>query len=380
MKMFEQLLAEWYHVELTDEECNGVLKPLLATRVSNNDTVWGPNEWMYQMQSFPVSEGMRLAMLALSWKIALAYKDKNNDRALEWLVFWESLHHVRAEYSKRSGSDEYLLLVRYAVVPTHTNEEFHQWSDWLVHVAQSNIREGRGLTPLVSLMAYYPWLDAMARACPEHFDAFESAIEGTFTAREPATFYSQIQWVVWSLRNRHPNEAYDSNSLLHRLFSEHSLAQLACFWKTAQQPPSSELLPGHIPKIWQRPLFAGCDITDIEAPEWQHAWIEVISTKEWAKRLSFWVTMVRVRRTKCNPPWLARVLEDHPSECLFFETMYSWMSQMPPFIEPTLNAGNVNTFDGDSLKYEYDLARALWSLYNSDARLDVLPLPALDSN
>lgn len=380
MKTFGQLIADWYKVELTDAELNGVFKPLLGTKVSSQDAVWGPTEWMYQMQSFPVSEGMRYAMLALCWKIAVAYKDSHNENALAWLLFWESLHHIRAEYSKRTGSDEYVLLVRYSFVPEHTPDELSQWTEWLVGMAKDNIGAGRGLSSLVSLMAYYPWLDAMAQASSHHYGAFESAIESTFSDRRPETFYSQLQWVVWCLHNRHPNEAYDNSSLLHRLFSEHSLAQLACFWKNNPQNLTDDLLPKHIPKIWQRPLFAGCDITDIETPEWQDAWIEAISTKEWAKRLSFWVTMVRVRRTKCNPPWLARVVQDHPAECLFFDTMHSWMSQMPPFIEPILNASNVDTFDGDSLQYEYDLARALWSLYNNDTGIDVLPLPSLDGS
>lgn len=378
MGTFQQSVFSWYGISIPDEETRGLFKPLASMRSLGGEEPWGPTQWMYWMQSMPVSEDTRLAMLAFSWRVAFALKDLRPSQALPWLSLWESLHHTRAEYSKRSGIDEYTLVAKYDFVPSHLKDQIEIWGPWLAQLAVDKATSGASFVPLVPFMAYYPWLDAMATSCPQACKLIEDAIEETFEDSQPTIFYTQHQWVVWCLRNRHPNDTYDSRSLMHRLFSEHTFLQLACFWYAGEKKHPRSLMPADIPKVWQRPLFAGSDITDMENPDWQQAWVEVISMPHWARRLSFWVAMVKVRRTKTTPAWLDRVLQEHPTEWRFFERMHSWMSQMPPYVEPTLNHANMTTFRADSLDYEYNLARALWVMYNNNESVETFPLPNLD--
>lgn len=378
MRMFQQSVRDWYSIDTSDHDVNGIFKPLSAMRSMNDELAWSCASWMHWMQGVPVAENVRLAMQELSWRVSLALRDRQPQEALEWLAFWETLHHTRAQYSKRSGCDEYELFTRLDYVPQHTAQELDTWQEWFSQTALQRVQAQQDFVQLVPFFGYYPWLNAIALSCPAACHFIENAIEATFTDYPLGTQYAQLQWIVWSIRNRHPNEAYDNHSLMHRLFDQHSLLQLACFWYNGQTNHPACLLPNDIPKVWQRPLFAGSDITDAESPEWQQAWIDVIATPHWARRLSFWVTLVRVRRTKSTPLWLEDVVREHPEEWHFFETMHSWMSQMPPYLEPILSKSNMEHFHAVCLNYEYEFAHALWKMYNNDERIEVLPLPMLE--
>lgn len=378
MRMFQQSVRDWYSIDTSDHDVNGIFKPLSAMRSMNDELAWSCASWMHWMQGVPVAENVRLAMQELSWRVSLALRDRQPQEALEWLAFWETLHHTRAQYSKRSGCDEYELFTRLDYVPQHTAQELDTWQEWFSQTAVQRVQAQQDFVQLVPFFGYYPWLNAIALSCPAACHFIENAIEATFTDYPLGTQYAQLQWIVWSIRNRHPNEAYDNHSLMHRLFDQHSLLQLACFWYNGQTNHPACLLPNDIPKVWQRPLFAGSDITDAESPEWQQAWIDVIATPHWARRLSFWVTLVRVRRTKSTPLWLEDVVREHPEEWHFFETMHSWMSQMPPYLEPILSKSNMEHFHAVCLNYEYEFAHALWKMYNNDERIEVLPLPMLE--
>ena len=378
MRMFQQSVRDWYSIDTSDHDVNGIFKPLSAMRSMNDELAWSCASWMHWMQGVPVAENVRLAMQELSWRVSLALRDRQPQEALEWLAFWETLHHTRAQYSKRSGCDEYELFTRLDYVPQHTAQELDTWQEWFSQTALQRVQAQQDFVQLVPFFGYYPWLNAIALSCPAACHFIENAIEATFTDYPLGTQYAQLQWIVWSIRNRHPNEAYDNHSLMHRLFDQHSLLQLACFWYNGQKNHPACLLPNDIPKVWQRPLFAGSDITDAESPEWQQAWIDVIATPHWARRLSFWVTLVRVRRTKSTPLWLEDVVRAHPEEWHFFETMHSWMSQMPPYLEPILSKSNMEHFHAVCLNYEYEFAHALWKMYNNDERIEVLPLPLLE--
>lgn len=375
---FQQSVRAWYEITISDQDAAGVFLPLASMRSLADEEAWGPTQWMYFMQGLAVTEGMRLAILELCHRVAHRFQPGPASRTLPWLLLWESLHHTRAEYSKRTGCDEYSLITKFDFVPRHTAADFQAWAPWFAEVARENVNACLTLDALVPFMAYAPWLAAIATSCERACTEIEEAIARTSGDAEPSVFYAQHQWVVWCLRHRHPNETYDTKSLMHRLFSERSLIQLACFWHDGEKGHPDGLLPEDIPKIWQRPLFAGSDITDAETPEWQQAWVDVISTPNWARRLSFWVAMVRVRRQGTTPPWLAIVIRDHPAEWKFFETMHSWMSQMPPYIEPELTSQNMDTFRIDCLDYEYKLARALWVMYNSEETVEEIPLPSMD--
>lgn len=377
MRMFQQSVRDWYSIDTSDHDVNGIFKPLSAMRSMNDELAWSCASWMHWMQGVPVAENVRLAMQELSWRVSLALRDRQPQEALEWLAFWETLHHTRAQYSKRSGCDEYELFTRLDYVPQHTAQELDTWQEWFSQTALQRVQAQQDFVQLVPFFGYYPWLNAIALSCPAACHFIENAIEATFTDYPLGTQYAQLQWIVWSIRNRHPNEAYDNHSLMHRLFDQHSLLQLACFWYNGQTNHPACLLPNDIPKVWQRPLFAGSDITDAESPEWQQAWIDVIATPHWARRLSFWVTLVRVRRTKSTPLWLEDVVREHPEEWHFFETMHSWMSQMPPYLEPVLSKSNMEHFHAVCLNYEYEFAQALWKMYNNE-RIEVLPLPLLE--
>ena len=377
MRMFQQSVRDWYSIDTSDHDVNGIFKPLSAMRSMNDELAWSCASWMHWMQGVPVAENVRLAMQELSWRVSLALRDRQPQEALEWLAFWETLHHTRAQYSKRSGCDEYELFTRLDYVPQHTAQELDTWQEWFSQTALQRVQAQQDFVQLVPFFGYYPWLNAIALSCPAACHFIENAIEATFTDYPLGTQYAQLQWIVWSVRNRHPNEAYDNHSLMHRLFDQHSLLQLACFWYNGQTNHPACLLPNDIPKVWQRPLFAGSDITDAESPEWQQAWIDVIATPHWARRLSFWVTLVRVRRTKSTPLWLEDVVREHPEEWHFFETMHSWMSQMPPYLEPVLSKSNMEHFHAVCLNYEYEFAQALWKMYNNE-RIEVLPLPLLE--
>ena len=378
MRMFQQSVRDWYSIDTSDHDVNGIFKPLSAMRSMNDELAWSCASWMHWMQGVPVAENVRLAMQELSWRVSLALRDRQPQEALEWLAFWETLHHTRAQYSKRSGCDEYELFTRLDYVPQHTAQELDTWQEWFSQTALQRVQAQQDFVQLVPFFGYYPWLNAIALSCPAACHFIENAIEATFTDYPLGTQYAQLQWIVWSIRNRHPNEAYDNHSLMHRLFDQHSLLQLACFWYNGQTNHPACLLPNDIPKVWQRPLFAGSDITDAESPEWQQAWIDVIATPHWARRLSFWVALVRVRRTKSTPLWLEDVVREHPEEWHFFETMHSWMSQMPPYLEPVLSKSNMEHFHAVCLNYEYEFAQALWKMYNNDERIEVLPLPMLE--
>ena len=378
MRMFQQSVRDWYSIDTSDHDVNGIFKPLSAMRSMNDELAWSCASWMHWMQGVPVAENVRLAMQELSWRVSLALRDRQPQEALEWLAFWETLHHTRAQYSKRSGCDEYELFTRLDYVPQHTAQELDTWQEWFSQTALQRVQAQQDFVQLVPFFGYYPWLNAIALSCPAACHFIENAIEATFTDYPLGTQYAQLQWIVWSIRNRHPNEAYDNHSLMHRLFDQHSLLQLACFWYNGQTNHPACLLPNDIPKVWQRPLFAGSDITDAESPEWQQAWIDVIATPHWARRLSFWVALVRVRRTKSTPLWLEDVVRAHPEEWHFFETMHSWMSQMPPYLEPILSKSNMEHFHAVCLNYEYEFAQALWKMYNNDERIEVLPLPMLE--
>lgn len=377
MRMFQQSVRDWYSIDTSDHDVNGIFKPLSAMRSMNDELAWSCASWMHWMQGVPVAENVRLAMQELSWRVSLALRDRQPQEALEWLAFWETLHHTRAQYSKRSGCDEYELFTRLDYVPQHTAQELDTWQEWFSQTAVQRVQAQQDFVQLVPFFGYYPWLNAIALSCPAACHFIENAIEATFTDYPLGTQYAQLQWIVWSIRNRHPNEAYDNHSLMHRLFDQHSLLQLACFWYNGQTNHPACLLPNDIPKVWQRPLFAGSDITDAESPEWQQAWIDVIATPHWARRLSFWVTLVRVRRTKSTPLWLEDVVREHPEEWHFFETMHSWMSQMPPYLEPVLSKSNMEHFHAVCLNYEYEFAQALWKMYNNEC-IEVLPLPLLE--
>ena len=377
MRMFQQSVRDWYSIDTSDHDVNGIFKPLSAMRSMNDELAWSCASWMHWMQGVPVAENVRLAMQELSWRVSLALRDRQPQEALEWLAFWETLNHTRAQYSKRSGCDEYELFTRLDYVPQHTAQELDTWQEWFSQTAVQRVQAQQDFVQLVPFFGYYPWLNAIALSCPAACHFIENAIEATFTDYPLGTQYAQLQWIVWSIRNRHPNEAYDNNSLMHRLFDQHSLLQLACFWYNGQKNPPACLLPNDIPKVWQRPLFAGSDITDAESPEWQQAWIDVIATPHWARRLSFWVALVRVRRTKSTPLWLEDVVREHPEEWHFFETMHSWMSQMPPYLEPVLSKSNMEHFHAVCLNYEYEFAQALWKMYNNEC-IEVLPLPLLE--
>lgn len=377
MRMFQQSVRDWYSIDTSDHDVNGIFKPLSAMRSMNDELAWSCASWMHWMQGVPVAENVRLAMQELSWRVSLALRDRQPQEALEWLAFWETLHHTRAQYSKRSGCDEYELFTRLDYVPQHTAQELDTWQEWFSQTALQRVQAQQDFVQLVPFFGYYPWLNAIALSCPAACHFIENAIEATFTDYPLGTQYAQLQWIVWSIRNRHPNEAYDNHSLMHRLFDQHSLLQLACFWYNGQTNHPACLLPNDIPKVWQRPLFAGSDITDAESPEWQQAWIDVIATPHWARRLSFWVALVRVRRTKSTPLWLEDVVREHPEEWHFFETMHSWMSQMPPYLEPVLSKSNMEHFHAVCLNYEYEFAQALWKMYNNE-RIEVLPLPLLE--
>ena len=379
---FQQSIFIWYEIVISDQQAHGVFKPFKDMRSLDDEQAWGPTQWMYFMQGFDVTEAMRLAMIALFWQVAVHCKEKPAAQALPWLALWESLHHTRAEYSKRTGCEEYALITKFDFIPQHHLFEIQEWSNWLSALAKTNIEQGIGLDDLVPFMAYYPWTQAIAQSCPCACEFIDLALARTFSDVQPAIFYAQHQWVVWCFRHRHPNDTYDTTSLMHRLFSEHSLAQLAIFWhngKKRKNVHTDGLLPDDIPKIWQRPLFAGCDITDSEMPEWQQAWIDVISTPKWARRLSFWVAMVRVRRNKSNPQWLLCVSREHSEEWNFFENMHSLMAQIPLYQEPVMTTQNMDTFRAECLDYEYKLARALWSMYNNEEAMDILPLPSLEN-
>ena len=375
--MFQQSVRDWYSIDTSDHDVNGIFKPLSAMRSMNDELAWSCASWMHWMQGVPVAENVRLAMQELSWRVSLALRDRQPQEALEWLAFWETLHHTRAQYSKRSGCDEYELFTRLDYVPQHTAQELDTWQEWFSQTAVQRVQAQQDFVQLVPFFGYYPWLNAIALSCPAACHFIENAIEATFTDYPLGTQYAQLQWIVWSIRNRHPNEAYDNHSLMHRLFDQHSLLQLACFWYNGQTNHPACLLPNDIPKVWQRPLFAGSDITDAESPEWQQAWIDVIATPHWARRLSFWVTLVRARRTKSTPLWLEDVVREHPEEWHFFETMHSWMSQMPPYLEPVLSKSNMEHFHAVCLNYEYEFAQALWKMYNNEC-IEVLPLPLLE--
>ena len=377
MRMFQQSVRDWYSIDTSDHDVNGIFKPLSAMRSMNDELAWSCASWMHWMQGVPVAENVRLAMQELSWRVSLALRDRQPQEALEWLAFWETLHHTRAQYSKRSGCDEYELFTRLDYVPQHTAQELDTWQEWFSQTAVQRVQAQQDFVQLVPFFGYYPWLNAIALSCPAACHFIENAIEATFTDYPLGTQYAQLQWIVWSIRNRHPNEAYDNHSLMHRLFDQHSLLQLACFWYNGQTNHPACLLPNDIPKVWQRPLFAGSDITDAESPEWQQAWIDVIATPHWARRLSFWVALVRVRRTKSTPLWLEDVVREHPEEWHFFETMHSWMSQMPPYLEPVLSKSNMEHFHAVCLNYEYEFAQALWKMYNNEC-IEVLPLPLLE--
>ena len=377
MRMFQQSVRDWYSIDTSDHDVDGIFKPLSAMRSMNDELAWSCASWMHWMQGVPVAENVRLAMQELSWRVSLALRDRQPQEALEWLAFWETLHHTRAQYSKRSGCDEYELFTRLDYVPQHTAQELDTWQEWFSQTAVQRVQAQQDFVQLVPFFGYYPWLNAIALSCPAACHFIENAIEATFTDYPLGTQYAQLQWIVWSIRNRHPNEAYDNHSLMHRLFDQHSLLQLACFWYNGQTNHPACLLPNDIPKVWQRPLFAGSDITDAESPEWQQAWIDVIATPHWARRLSFWVTLVRVRRTKSTPLWLEDVVREHPEEWHFFETMHSWMSQMPPYLEPVLSKSNMEHFHAVCLNYEYEFAQALWKMYNNEC-IEVLPLPLLE--
>ena len=58
--------------------------------------------------------------------------------------------------------------------------------------------------------------------------------------------------------------------------------------------------------------------------------------------------------------------------------MHSWMSQMPPYLEPVLSKSNMEHFHAVCLNYEYEFAQALWKMYNNNERIEVLPLPLLE--
>lgn len=378
MRMFEQSVHDWYTIDVSIEDCSGIFKPLQSMRSMNDEAPWSCTSWMHWMQGAPVAESVRLAMQQLAWRVALVLREKNPDEALEWLGFWETLHHTRAQYNKRSGCDEYELFTRLDYVPTHTAQEIALWEDWFATLARKRAQAQQDFVALVPFLGYAPWLTTIALSCADACQYIEQAIESTFSDYPPGIKYAQLQWAVWCIKHRHPNEAYDNSSLMHRLFDEHSLLQLACFWYDGQKSHPVCLLPQDIPKIWQRPLFAGSDITDAETPEWQQAWIDVIATPNWARRLSFWVALVRVRRTRSTPLWLEDVARAHPEEWHFFETMHSWMSQMPPYLEPVLSERNMEHFHATCLQYEYEFAQALWKMYNSDERIDVLPLPLLE--
>ena len=378
MRMFEQSVRDWYAIDISMEDCSGIFKPLQSMRSMNDEAPWSCTSWMHWMQGAPVAEDVRLAMQQLAWRVALALRENSPDEALEWLSFWETLHHTRAQYNKRSGCDEYELFTRFDYVPSHTPQEIALWEHWFEAVARTRAQGQKDFVALVPFMGYTAWLTAIATSCSAACARIDEAITSTFADYPPSIKYAQLQWAVWCIKNRHPNEAYDTSSLMHRLFDEHSLLQLACFWYDGQKSHPVCLLPKDIPKVWQRPLFAGSDIADAETPEWQQAWIDVIATPNWARRLSFWVALVRVRRTKSTPLWLEDVARAHPKEWHFFETMHSWMSQMPPYLEPVLNEKNMERFHAACLQYEYEFAQALWKMYNNDEGIDVLPLPLLE--
>lgn len=378
MRMFKQSVQDWYAIDVPIEDCSGIFKPLQSMRSMNEEAPWSCTSWMHWMQSAPVAENVRMAMQQLAWRVALALRENCPDEALEWLAFWETLHHTRAQYNKRSGCDEYELFTRLDYVPKHTAQEIDLWKEWFTNIAHARVQCQQDFIALVPFLGYTPWLTAIATSCPGAYERIEQAIDSTFADYPPGIKYAQLQWAVWCIKHRHPNDAYDGSSLMHRLFDEHSLLQLACFWYDGQKSHPVCLLPQDIPKVWQRPLFAGSDIADAETPEWQQAWIDVIATPNWARRLSFWVTLVRVRRTKSTPLWLEDVARAHPKEWHFFETMHSWMSQMPPYLEPVLNESNMERFHAVCLQYEYEFARALWKMYNNDEGIDVLPLPMLE--
>ena len=163
-----------------------------------------------------------------------------------------------------------------------------------------------------------------------------------------------------------------------RLFSTHSLSQLAFFWSGGKKEHPDGLVPNDIPEQWRRPLFSGSDITDAEDPMWYRAWLSVIAIDNWPRCLSFWVTLVRIRYTDSKPPWLARLIQEHFAEWRFFETAYSWMSQMPMYLEPKLTDTNMDTFAADCLNHEYVLAQALWTIHNNNDTIDMLALPNLE--
>lgn len=377
---FQQSVLSWYGIVIPDHEANDLFKPLSSMVTSLDAEPLDSIQWVYLMQRSPATEHMRLAVLELCWRIANQWKEIDSEYALPWLALWESLHHARAEYSKVSGCDEYALVTKFGFVPMHDAAKIDAWKDWLAAFAKNSVVNNTGFEALMPFMAHYSWLDAIANACPSACEHIEDAIALTFNDSQPSSFYTQHQWVVWCFRHRNPSSTYDSKNLMHRLFSTHSLFQLALFWNSGKAGHPDGWVPREIPELWRRPLFSGSDITNAEDPIWYRAWLGAIATPNWPSCLSFWVTLVRIRRTNSNPPWLTRTIQDNSAEWRFFETTHSWMSQMPMYLEPQLTDTNMDTFTADCLNYEYVLARALWTIYNSKNKesIDTLPLPNLE--
>lgn len=376
--LFQQFVFSWYGIDIPDHEAANLFKPLSTIPALIDEEPWDFSQWVYFMQSQPATESMRLAVSELCWRIAVQWQNIDAEYVLPWLTLWENLSHTRAEYSKRSGCEEYALVTRFDFMPMHSPVEIDVWKKWLATLARNYVAHNKRFDAFVPFMAHYAWLDAIANTCPCAGECIEAALVFTFNDSQPSSFYAQQQWVVWCLRHREPSSTYAVTDVLHRLFSTHSLVQLALFWNSAPEHIDG-LLPRDIPHIWQRPVFSGSDITDAVDPHWYQAWVDVIDSKNWPQCLSFWVTLARIKRTNLNPPWLARVIQTHSVEWRFFETTHSWMSQMPQYVEPRLTSENMNTFTADCLHYEYVTAKALWTMYNSKETIDILPLPHMDT-
>lgn len=376
-------VSSWYGIDLDENDSLHAL-PRLTMRSLSTEEAWGPSQWMHYMQGQPVSEMLRQSMLHLAWTIALHYQQEDAQQALEWLLWWETLHHARPEYSKCTGTDEYTFVTRLNYVPVHREEEYALWYNVLAIRTREKLACGESIADFVPFLAYLPWIDAITSSCEEAPNAIDHAIDQTFNDIHPAISYAQLQWVSWTMRNRHPTHAYDKSSLLHRLFNEHSLAQFSCYWHSSNSISRSNgasypdiLLPEDIPLPWRRPLFAASDITE-DLPDWLNTWIEAIGHEKWAKRLSFWVAMVRVKRTGRNPPWLAHIKENHSCEWHFFENTHNWMVQFPMYSEPVLTEHNKKHFHACTLDYEFSFARQLWCMFNHEEQIEILSLPLLD--
>ena len=185
MRMFQQSVRDWYSIDTSDHDVNGIFKPLSAMRSMNDELAWSCASWMHWMQGVPVAENVRLAMQELSWRVSLALRDRQPQEALEWLAFWETLHHTRAQYSKRSGCDEYELFTRLDYVPQHTAQELDAWQEWFSQTALQRVQAQQDFVQLVPFFGYYPWLNAIALSCPAACHFIENAIEATFTDYPP---------------------------------------------------------------------------------------------------------------------------------------------------------------------------------------------------